>query len=1213
MPSSHVDWSSGGVEVLREARTWPQVAGRLRRAGVSAFGVSGTNAHVIVEEPPELAEAEVAGSVGVLEAAGVVPLVLSARTETALAAQAHRLAAHLTRQQDVPLPDVARALTSSRQTFDQRAVALVRDVADAEDTLRALAESRPTSRAVTGVGAGGRRVVWVFPGQGSQWEGMGRGLLDVPVFAEALAECDAALAEVAGFSVVEVIRGVEGAPSLERVEVVQPVLFAVMVSLARLWRACGVEPDAVVGHSQGEIAAACVAGALSLEDAARVVALRARALAELRGHGAMLSLRVGRAEAERLLRDAASGELETVTSGALETAAVNGPDAVVVAGDPDAVRRFQEHCAEVGVDARLLPVDYASHTSHVERLRDSVTAPLAGIAPRAAGIPLYSTLRGAFTDGSGLDAAYWYENLRRTVEFEDAIGTLGTTGYDAFVEVSPHPVLGASIQATVGDASTVVGSLRRGDDSPGRFLASVAEAHVGGVAVDWRAVHGDGGPDGTERPDRSYGPVDLPTYAFDHERYWLLPDATGPARATDAWRYRVGWQETTENLNSAALDGRWLLLVPAAPDGPQDGHAWCGAVAGALAGHGTPPHTVTVPVGDPHAVTTAVRAALADPPGSGGHAGVLSLLALGEDPDAGAEATLVLLRELAAADTEAPVWLATRGAVGTGADDPVTCPAGAQVWGLVQAAALERGALHTGLVDLSPEPTEAQQALLVQALTGTEDQIAIRSGTVLARRLLPAPQDADQRPGTAEGVVPQGTIVVTGGTGGLGALTARRLAARGAEHLALVGRRGEATPGVAALVAELTALGARVTVHACDVGDRDAVTALVDGLRADGASVTGVVHAAGLNQRTPVRDMTVEEYREVLAAKVQGARHLADACPDLGLFLLFSSGAAVWGSAGQGAYAAGNAFLDAFAEQRRAHGLAATSVAWGLWAEGGMTDDGEAVARLRDQGVRPMPGDRALAVLESVLADGAATAVVADVDWARFTETFTALRRRPLLDALPGARAADTAPGEPAAGSALRDRLAGRPAGEQHHELAHLVRSHAAAVLGHEDIRAVAVDTAFRELGFDSLGAVRLRKSLSGATGLALPSTLIFDHPNAAALAAHLRAELFTDPEDAAGPGGPDGTDSVDDAVAAALGGLDRLEARLAQVAGPRRAEVARHLDRVLTALRSGPGHDGGSRVAPDPEPDLAEAGFDELMEALGRELGDNGQPTANR
>ncbi|WP_372352466.1 acyltransferase domain-containing protein [Streptomyces sp. KL116D] len=251
---------------------------------------------------------------------------------------------------------------------------------------------------------------------------MGRGLLEVPVFAEALAECDAALAEVAGFSVVDVIRGVEGAPSLERVEVVQPVLFAVMVSLARLWRACGVEPDAVVGHSQGEIAAACVAGALSLEDAARVVALRARALAELRGHGAMLSLRVGRAEAERLLRDAASGGLETVASGgletvapgALETAAVNGPDAVVVAGDPDAVRRFQEHCAEAGIDARLLPVDYASHTSHVERLRDAVTAPLAGITPRAAGIPLYSTLRGEFTDGSGLDAAYWYENLRRT-------------------------------------------------------------------------------------------------------------------------------------------------------------------------------------------------------------------------------------------------------------------------------------------------------------------------------------------------------------------------------------------------------------------------------------------------------------------------------------------------------------------------------------------------------------------------------------------------------------------------------------------------------------------------------------------------------------------------------------------------------------------------------------------------------------------------------
>ncbi|WP_372352206.1 acyltransferase domain-containing protein [Streptomyces sp. KL116D] len=420
----------------------------------------------------------------------------------------------------------------------------------------------------------------------------------------------------------------------------------------------------MVGHSQGEIAAACVAGALSLEDAARVVALRARALAELRGHGAMLSLRVGRAEAERLLRDAASGGLETVASGgletvapgALETAAVNGPDAVVVAGDPDAVRRFQEHCAEAGIDARLLP--RRLRLPHLPRgtaaRRGHRTAgrhhPACGRHP-----PLLHPCGASSPTAPASTPRTGTRTCGALVEFEDAIGTLGHAGYDAFVEVSPHPVLGASIQATVGDASTVVGSLRRGDDSPGRFLTSVAEAHVGGVAVDWRAVHGDAGPDGTERPDGSYGPVDLPTYAFDHERFWLLPDATGPAPATDAWRYRVGWQETTESLNSADLDGRWLLLVPAAPDGPQAGHAWCDAAAGALAGHGAPPHTVTVPVGDParggHRRTRRPRrpARFRRLRGSASRC-----WRSGRTLDAGAEATLVLLRELAAADTEGP-------------------------------------------------------------------------------------------------------------------------------------------------------------------------------------------------------------------------------------------------------------------------------------------------------------------------------------------------------------------------------------------------------------------------------------------------------------------------------------------------------------------------------------------------------------------------------
>ncbi|MEU0744439.1 SDR family NAD(P)-dependent oxidoreductase, partial [Streptomyces sp. NPDC006134] len=926
----------------------------------------------------------------------------------------------------------------------------------------------------------------------------------------------------------------------------------------------------------------CVAGALSLEDAARVVALRARALAAIAGDGAMLSLRLGREETEKLLLGAGTG--------GLEMAAVNGPGAVVVAGDPDAVHGFREYCAEAGVDARVLPVDYASHTSHVERLREAVTAPLSGITPRTARVPLYSTLRGAFADGPELDAGYWYENLRRTVEFEAAIEALSAAGHDAFVEVSPHPVLSGSVQETLGDAPLVVGSVRRGDDTPARFLASLAEAHTGGVAVDWRAVHGDGEP------------ADLPTYPFDHERFWLLPDASGPSRADDGWCYRVGWQETTGGTPGGPA-GRWLLLLPATTDGHRTGTAWCDAAATALAEHGALPHAVTVPLDDPHALTAAVRDALATRAGSGAYAGVLSLLALG-DGDAGTEATLGLLRALDATDTGAPVWLATCGAVGTGADDPVTCPAGAQVWGLGQVAALERGERHTGLVDLPREAGEAQRALLARALTGTEDQVAVRSHAVFARRLLPAAPGADRTPDTGDEIVPRGTILVTGGTGGLGALTARRLAARGAQHLALVSRRGEAAPGVAPLVAELTGLGAEVTVHACDISAREAVTGLVDGLRADGATITGVVHAAGLNQQTPVRDMTPEEFRQVLAVKVQGARNLEDACPGLSLFLLFSSGAAVWGSAGQGAYAAGNAFLDAFAHHRRARGLAATSVAWGLWAEGGMTDDAEAVARLRDQGVRPMPGHRALDVLETVLAGDETAVVVADVDWPRFTETYAALRERPLLETVPGARAAASARPAPAAGATLRDRLAGRPPAEQHHELTHLVRSHAAAVLGHEDLRAVAVDTAFRELGFDSLGTVRLRGRLSEATGLALPATLVFDHPNAAALADHLRSELFADRRD------------DEDVVAAALDGLDRLEARLAGVPGPRRAELARHLDRVLTALRTGAagtGHDGASHTQPSPQTDLAEAGFDELLEALGRELGDNGQPAANR
>ncbi|WP_309235944.1 acyltransferase domain-containing protein, partial [Amycolatopsis sp. SID8362] len=383
--------------------------------------------------------------------------MLSGRSAGALRGQAEALAGVT----GAPL-DVGWSLATTRAAFEHRAVVLGRDLAD-------FAAGLDGAHVVSGVASRPGKVVFVFPGQGSQWTGMAVELLDSsPVFAERLAECAAALSSFVDFSVVDVLRENR---DLARVDVVQPVLFAVLVSLAAVWRAHGVEPAAVVGHSQGEIAAAVVAGALSLEDGARVVALRSKEILAL-GDGGMASVALSaEAAAERL---AAWG-------GELSLAAVNGPTSVVVSGDAGLLAEFVAGCAADDVRAKLIPVDYASHSAHVDRIHDRLLEVLAPITPRTADIPFCSTVTGDFLDTSTLDAAYWARNLRETVDFAGATKKLLADGYGVFVECSPHPVLTMAIEETAERAVVAVGTLRREDGGPARLLTSLAEAWVRGV------------------------------------------------------------------------------------------------------------------------------------------------------------------------------------------------------------------------------------------------------------------------------------------------------------------------------------------------------------------------------------------------------------------------------------------------------------------------------------------------------------------------------------------------------------------------------------------------------------------------------------------------------------------------------------------------------------------------------------------------------------
>ncbi|MCX2971880.1 MULTISPECIES: SDR family NAD(P)-dependent oxidoreductase, partial [Streptomyces] len=688
----------------------------------------------------------------------------------------------------------------------------------------------------------------------------------------------------------------------------------------------------------------------------------------------------------------------------------------------------------------------------------------------------------------------------------------------------------------------------------------------------------------------------------------------GERSAADAWRYRVVWRPLAE-ATVPALTGTWLVVVPA--EGADE--SLVGDVTAALGAHGATAERLVL-TDDAATDRPELAGVLRDAVRRAADAerpvgGVLSLVALDERPHA-AHATvptglvdaLALVKAVAGLADGVPLWSLTRGAVGVGGAEAPVRPVQAQAWGLGRVAALEHPRHWGGLVDLPERPDDKALARLVGVLAqrnpgaqpprdGVEDQVAVRASGVFTRRLVPA-ATGGARP--ARSWRPGGTAIVTGGTGAVGRQVARWLARNGADHLVLTSRAGERAEGAADLRAELAALGARVTLAACDVADRDAVRALLDGLAADGDTVRAVLHAAGVGLLAPLSECGAEAAAYVAGGKVHGAHHFEELLDpaDLDAVVYFTSVAGVWGVGDHGVYAAANAHLDALAQRGRARGVPAVALSWGPWAEAGMAAGaGEAQAPLTRHGVLPLDPEPALVALQQAVDHGDAHVVLADMDWERFATVFTLSADRPLLREIPGARPAH-APAEADASTAadtaaeLRARLAELSATEQEQHLLDLVRDHTAGVLGHAAPQAVEARRAFSDLGFDSLTAVELRNRLGGTTGLRLPATLVFDHPTPAALAALLRAEIL--PADA-GHTLPSAAD------------LDRLEEALALRAGDdiARTRVVMRLESLLAKLHRGDEPGSGEPA----ERDGAVAGLesatnDELFDLIDRDLG---------
>ncbi|MGW1230790.1 SDR family NAD(P)-dependent oxidoreductase, partial [Streptomyces sp. NPDC002530] len=887
-PSTHVDWTAGAVELLSEPRAWPR-SERTRRAGISSFGVSGTNAHVIIEEAPEPAGAPDPVADLTLP---LVPWLVSSKSASGLTGQTRRLASGT---EGLNAADVALSLATTRAALEHRAVVLGTDT----DELRARL-GEPLAPVVARDGLTG----FVFSGQGGQRVGMGRELAAAfPVFAQALDEvCDYfdGLREVM-FGEAEALKNTGWA---------QPALFAVEVALYRLVESWGVRPDYLVGHSVGELAAAHVAGVLPLADAALLVSARAGLMRALPSGGAMWAVRATADEITPLLVEGAS------------LAAVNAPGQVVVSGTREAVEAVAARLTNR--QGHWLEVSHAFHSALMDPMLAEFKAAANELTYETPRIPIVSTLTGEPV--TEFTAAYWADQVRGTVRFADAITRAKDLGVTRFLELGPDASLVGAIGETDEDAF-VVAALSRKQPEPTTAVTTLARLWADGAEVDWAAFYA---PTGARV-------VDLPTYAFQHQRYWpdvrrgasaAAPaadtafwdavergddelfaaefgvDAGAPLRDTlpafAAWQRRRREREAADRLR---YEVSWTPLQPSGADRPRGWllveradaeDVWADALAEELTAGGA--QVARLRLGSDELERAALAARLGE---FAGQERVVSFLGQDEAGSAGVAASALLTQALGDAGVDRPVWWVTSGAVAAGPGDVVAHPVRAGVWGLGRVVALEEPGRWGGLVDVPESVSRDSVGRLAEVLSGgygDEDEVAVRGGAVLGRRLAPAVARSGE-----ESWSPSGTVLVSGGTGALGARVARWAVERGAEHMVLISRRGLDADGAPELREELTGLGAEVDVVACDVAIREDVEALF--ARFD---ISAVVHTAGVLDDGVVDGLTPERVAGVWGAKAQGAwnLHHASLARELDAFVLFSSAAGVWGGAGQGAYAA---------------------------------------------------------------------------------------------------------------------------------------------------------------------------------------------------------------------------------------------------------------------------------------------------------------------
>jgi acyl transferase domain-containing protein len=1117
----HITLAGSALEIPTELRPWRR-NGATRLAGVSSFGWSGTNAHVIVEEAPIGAGVRSVAATTPASRAHVLPI--SARGEGALRALAARYLDLLRSDEwraDASLEDVCFTAATRRTHHDHRAAFVAATVDELAGSLEAFVKGDPRRGTSVGQRLPGRApaVVFVFCGQGPQWWGMGRELLAAePAFQTALAQCDEHVRQLAGWSIIEELHADEVRSRLNETEFAQPVLFALQVALAALWRSWGVTASAVIGHSVGEIAAAHTAGALTLEQAARIAVHRGRIMQRATGTGKMAVVELSARDAQRAVAPLADR---------ISIAAVNAPSSTVVSGEPSAIDALTASLQEQNISVRPIPVNYAFHSYQMETYAQELEAALAGLSPSRVRISMWSTVTGAACSGLDLDARYWARNVRQPVLFAQAIDRVDAE-QQVFVEIGPHPVLTTSIGQCVRDgiARTVVHSLNRSVAERASMLAALGGLYAAGSQIDWRSQFSE-----TARS------VSLPSYPWQRERFWFAPSRVSALRhqlfpsqrsgetektqGTDRvwadWMYVVEWipdPRPHAEARSATLHGTWIILG--------DENNLGGRLAERLERAGG--KAVLVRVDDP-ADYAPVRSAMA---GAAPIRGVIHLWGLDSmsqdltpsqlmsDQRRSCGSLMHLVQAMVAASSGPlpSLWFVSRGAQAVDSASSLVNVAQAPAWGLLRSLERELSDMRATRIDLDPSERVDDVDAIVGELATEDSEIAFRQGTRYVARLQRASALASSVVTEASSPLLKGdaAYLITGGLGALGLQVARSMVAAGARHLVLVGRRA---PGAdsSAVIEQLRASGVNAIALQADLAVRADVERVLAETAASLPPLRGIVHAAGVLDDSVLIQQQWERFERVMAPKIAGSWHLHELTSSLPLdfFVFFSSASSVLGSAGQTNYAAANAFMDALAHYRRAQGLPAVSINWGAWSLSGMAAslDARDQKRWSELGMKTMTPQTALSAFTALLGSARAQVAVMDMDWARYCEQ-SARGRLAFFTAVLPERATTAQSVDAEVRKNFRVQIGAAAPRVRRKLLLERVREHALNVLGLPTSFALDDRQGLRAIGLDSLLALELRNRLQADVECALAATFAFDFPTVADMTRYLADDVLS-------------------------------------------------------------------------------------------------------